>query len=100
MAKPYELLRGELRPERRAANDARAAALLRTEELREAILAAETQLRHEPDVPTQSTALVDAYLRALGLALAEHGGELRLLACFPEGETEIAELTSFTKSNT
>ena len=96
MNQKFEELRSRMSPERRARNEAMTAkhlAAIRLTELRESLGVTQTDLAERLSVAQSSVSRLesrnDMLVSTLRDAVGALGGELRVLADFPEGSIEI-----------
>lgn len=100
MTRSFEELRSKMSPERRARSEALATkhlAAIRLAELRETLGVTQNDLAERLSVAQSSVSRLesrnDMLVSTLRDAVAALGGELRVLADFPEGSIEIAVRT-------
>ena len=91
MAKSYEILRARMSPERRAENDRATQKLLREmalQDLRESLDLSQAQVAEaQASQPTESQR--DIYMSSLRGYVEALGGQLKLVASFPDREVVI-----------
>ena len=96
MSKSYSLLRDRMSPERRQRNSERTKALLeaqRLDEIRKAMSLTQQQMAESLAVSQTAVSKIerqaDMYVSTLGRFIEAMGGELRIVAHFPDGDIPI-----------
>jgi len=99
--RPFKELRDKMSPERRTANNRRATELLAEmplHELRKALSLTQVQIAETLEITQPSVAKIenqtDMYVSTLRRFISAMGGELRVVASFPNGEIEISQFSS------
>ena len=98
MAKPFSILRQRMSPERQKRNAERARALIaemKLDEIRRARELTQQELAKALDISQTAVSKIehqtDMYVSTLGKVIAAMGGELRIVASFPEGDIPIKQ---------
>ena len=98
--RPFKELRDKMSPERRAENKKLAHEILAElplHELRKALSLTQVQIAETLNVAQPSIAKIenqtDMYVSTLKRFIAAMGGELKVIASFPQGEIEISQFS-------